>query len=446
MTTTPEYQVLDASALPPDDIPTEGTDSFAFGLYLAYMVSYFLHLPARFEILGLLRVELILSGLLLLLSFRGLSQQVTKTETHKQLVWLVMYILFSLPFVEWPGSVVRENARIFLKGFVFYVFTVSFAYTESRLRLLLLLFVLCQGFRILEPLYLHITEGYWGSATYIGEGKYAARLSGSPYDVINPNGLAALVTMFIMVGQPMSLSLPLLLRLAYYLAVPASVYALILTLSRTGAVALVAALGVRLLRTRRGLGTLFLVGSVLVVGAFTVKGLAADRLLSLFGSESVFATSASARIEGLSADLDVALERPLFGHGLGTSHEAVFHARGGKARLSHNLYIEIFQELGVFGLALFLLFMWSVYSNIRTCLGNVRTMSPHASVLPSIASALDMFFWLEIVFSLASYGLSLYGWYLLAGASVVLRELSTAAQGESPETVSQAETSSPLRL
>jgi O-antigen ligase len=268
----------------------------------------------------------------------------------------------------------------------------------------------------------------------------APRLSGAPDDIINPNGLAAVVTMFIMVGQPLSASLPILFRLGYYVAVPAAVYALVLTLSRTGAVALVATLGVSLLRTRRRLGVLLLSGGVLIVGALTIQGLAADRLLSLFQSEGAFGATASGRIDGLFADIEIALERPLFGHGLGTSREANFHA-GRRAQISHNLYLEIFQELGVFGLVLFLLFMWSVYSNIRTCLRNIRDIPPKTSFLPAMASALDMFFWLQMVFSLASYGLSLYIWYLLGGASVVLKQITEPYQEEGEEYTEDSSTS-----
>ena len=52
-----------------------------------------------------------------------------------------------------------------------------------------------QVWRVLEPLYMHLRSGYWGDFTSLGNWEYMDRLSGSPYDIINPNGLGFVIIM-----------------------------------------------------------------------------------------------------------------------------------------------------------------------------------------------------------------------------------------------------------
>ena len=52
-----------------------------------------------------------------------------------------------------------------------------------------------QVWRVLEPLYMHLKSGYWGDYASLGNWEYMNRLSGSPYDIINPNGLGFVIIM-----------------------------------------------------------------------------------------------------------------------------------------------------------------------------------------------------------------------------------------------------------
>src|SRR2546430_8139392 len=69
-----------------------------------------------------------------------------------------------------------------------------FPYT-TLFRSLLVVYVATQLWRVLEPLYLHVTSGYWGSATSLGNWESMDRLARSPYDIINPNGLGFVIIM-----------------------------------------------------------------------------------------------------------------------------------------------------------------------------------------------------------------------------------------------------------
>ena len=103
----------------------------------------------------------------------------------------LIYIIITLPIVEWPGSVLNSGMEGFIKAIIFFYFTITLVDTEKKLKIIVWLFMIMQIFRVMEPLYLNLTEGYWGSATFVS-GTFEQRLSGSRSDVINPNELGYL--------------------------------------------------------------------------------------------------------------------------------------------------------------------------------------------------------------------------------------------------------------
>src|SRR5262245_8379637 len=112
-----------------------------FVLYLLFMSSWFLHLPARFEALGAVRADLALVMLVMLLSFAGDDEGAvppTDLRTRNLLYILVGYAALSIPLVQWPGSVVRTGFPNFFKAFVFFLFTAKYVTTTKRLRILLI--------------------------------------------------------------------------------------------------------------------------------------------------------------------------------------------------------------------------------------------------------------------------------------------------------------------
>jgi O-antigen ligase len=397
-------------------------------LYLLFTVSWFLHLPARYEILGVVRFDLLL--VLILIGFAISSASAVRQEKNLSSKWLnilIAYAILTIPLVEWPGSVVKIGFPNFVKAVVFYYFTVAFVKSENDLRFFVLVFVGCQLFRVLEPLYLHITEGYWGSVASMAGWEYLNRLAGAPSDVVNPNGLAFVICTvlpFLYFLAPLSW----IYRLVSLASIPMAIYALTLTGSRSGMVGMgVVIVGIVLKSKRR------VMLSVLIV----VAGLASfplmnadmqDRYLSIIGMGEKNAGTADDRIEGMIGQFQVVLHRPLFGHGLGTSPEANFNFTStgpyaGRAMPAHNLYIEIGQELGLIGVVLFLIFMKSIYIGFSESKIAVAKHDP-GGFLPRLIDALQVWFLMNFIFSFASYGLSGYEWYLFGGLSTVIQRIA----------------------
>src|SRR5439155_5370334 len=87
----------------------------SFVLYLIFVASWFLHLPARYPILGNARADLLLVATILVQSLIVAREPGPQGDrrTQKVLWVLVIYIACSIPFVEWPGSVVKTGFPAF---------------------------------------------------------------------------------------------------------------------------------------------------------------------------------------------------------------------------------------------------------------------------------------------------------------------------------------------
>jgi putative inorganic carbon (hco3(-)) transporter len=407
----------------------------AYYLYLCFVASWFLHLGTRIPALGFIHFDLILVIAIAALamvprSSSGPSRPLSPTAWA--LIALTTYCLITIPFVEWPGSVVKHGLEVYVKAVVFYVFTVRLVTTERRLRWLLLVFVACQSFRFLEPLYLHVTTGYWGDKASVlaveGGSEFMDRLSGAPGDIINPNGLA-FVVLTVICFTHFSWTGNWLGRIGYLLLLPLGLYALVLTGSRSGLLTLGIVFVAIWLKSRRKV----LLATVAIAAIFwatpRLSSDLTDRYRSVVDVNARNAETFNGRIEGVKRTFEVALRRPLFGHGLGTSRETDYHFLA-TAMPAHNLYAETAQELGFVGLGVFLVFLWVVARDLWKHQRRWRLASTKGTIVRA-GDALKLFMVMNLVFSMASYGLTGYTWYFLAGLTDSLARLSD--EGHQPE-------------
>lgn len=406
----------------------------AFVFYLLYVMSYFLHLANRISVLGSIRIDLILVILTTASIFRlkekdGLARL---DRSGAVLLCLMLYIIASLPFVQWPGSVIGFGLENYFKVIVFYFFTVMIVTSGRKLKTFLLVFVACQAFRVLEPMYLHWTTGYWGDNTFIGDGEMMDRLAGSPYDVINPNGLAYVAVTAVSYLYYLSPLLPSTLKVVGYATLPLMVYALVLTGSRSGMLALAGVIATIILGSRRKALLLIAVGVATVFMFQNLGGLQQERFLSIYRDDVRGAGTAQGRIDGMVRDLEVAMNNPIFGHGLGTSLEANYNI-GRTGLRSHNLVMEVWQEIGLAGLLIFGFFIATGVRNLSLALKRIGRSADKE--LLCMAKGIRAWLILNLIFCVFSYGLSSYSWYLFGGLSVVLLRLSA---GHAAKTCAEA--------
>jgi O-antigen ligase len=413
-------------------------NGLGFVLYLVLIASWFLHLSDRVALLGVVRFDLllILTITTLILLHRAPALDFQEEHTGRALLALLLWVAVTFPFVEWPGSVLSFGLPRLIKVLVFYFFSVELLTTRRRLLTLLGVFLASQSFRVFEPVYLHVTQGYWGGAASMANWEFMDRLSGAPSDTVNPNGLGFVILCVFPFFHFLT-GAHWLNKVAYVVVAPVLVYALILTGSRSAMVGLGAILVGIFIKSRHKLflGALFAVAAIVAVARMPDD--LRDRYLSIVSKDTKNAETAGGRLTGNVADLMVAMRKPFVGHGLGASREACAHFEG-VDQLAHNLYLETAQELGFPGLLIFLYFMKSVAVNFSRSIANIKRRLRGDRTLLCVTSGMQVWLFMNILFSFASYGLSSYEWYLFGGLSVVLSRLSMRAPADAPATARSA--------
>jgi len=394
-------------------------DAVGFYLYLISMASYFLHFTERVPFFGTIRLDLLLILAIIIIKIINSRDIYTLgiNRCHKMLNVFIATVLIITPFVEYPGSVIYQGLPNFLKVVVFFYFTVWFITSKKRIIVFITVFVLCQTFRFLEPTYLHLTQGYWGDKAFIQTSvgpEFMNRLSGAPLDYLNPNGLA-FVIISTMPFIPFLARLSKYWKLYFLIVTPISLYSLMLTGSRSGiivfvivAIYIVAKEKHKIILSTVSLGVFALIASQL-------SNVLMDRYRSVFDSNTMNHATASGRIFGLIQDYKLGLIRPIFGFGLGTSLEANYNYANIYLR-SHNLYLEVFIELGIVGFIVYLLYLREIYRNIFYKRKAISV--DFDNHMEQFQMSLASFFILTVLFCFASYNLSLYPFYMIGGLSI----------------------------
>lgn len=395
--------------------------NFAFYLFILYLASFFLRLPARLPVLGLIRMDM-----LIVLALFALTMGIKLTDRSGVSKWLgalIICAVVSLPFSTWPGSVLSKGLPSLVKAVIFFYFTYKIVDTEARLKIVVGAFLLFNTFRVLEPLYMNIAYGYWGSKTSFGW-EAVQRLAGSPYDVINSNGLAFVIASILPFYHYLLGSTGWKGKAVYLALLVPFMYTMSLTLSRSGLVAIAMIYGVVFLQSRYKFG--LAAAGVLGIAVFfaSLNEVQRDRYLSIVDDDAKSAETAQGRFSGWQTDIGVAMHAPIFGHGVGTSGEANWNFAGSGTK-SHNLWLEVLQELGVVGFVIFVGYVISILKEFAaTKINMASSANTNSEFLKNCLKAMNTWMYMNLLFSLASYGLTSYEWYLFGAFSVILTRLS----------------------
>lgn len=399
-----------------------GVSTMTFFMFQAYQIDFFLHISARIPGLGLLRPTMLMFAIItfMLILQRDKIAARMQNPILKAFGAFIVLMIVTLPFVKYPGSVIRANIPLFLKAIVFLYFTALILDNEKRLKTAVFTFVACQVLRVLEPLYLNITQGYWGSSTWMGGGEFANRLSGAPYDIINPNELGFVIATAIPFLHFFLIDKKWIIKLFYFGLMALMLYALILTMSRGAFLALLIIGWIVFRDSKRKIMLVMFAVIIAMAGWSVMDSNQKDRYLSLVSSDAKQSGSADGRLEGIINEFKLSMERPIFGFGLGTTAEAKFNTWGhGKA--SHSMYAEVIIEVGLVGLFFFLKFIFTIYKQIKLIGLNEN---PKTEFEIRLLKSIKVVFWMFALYSLNYWGLSQYYWYNLAGITVALALLS----------------------
>jgi O-antigen ligase len=401
------------------------TSGLAYAALLAFTLILLLAPQHRLPLLATLRVAF-LTGMLAIVAHvwnrwaLGLPLARPARETRLALL-LLLWTLFGLPFSYWPGGSVELLLDLYLKALVVFWLIGNLVDTLPRL----------QGMAwTLSLLSVPLSTG--------GISNYLAGVTVSTHDRIlgydsgltrNPNDLALMLNLILPLSVALLVSATRLReRALLLLALGLQVVAVVLTFSRAGFLTLATTLLVyafRLRRTRHW--RLVAAGALLaaVAVAFLPSGYL-ERILTLRAMEADSTGSARERYSGNVAALDHVAEHPLLGAGLGMNILVLNETVGARWRAVHNTYLEYAVDLGLPGLALFLLLLVG-------CLRSARAARrAGAPALRALAEGIEISlvgFALAAVFHPAAYRFYFYylGALALAARSVALREPEASA-------------------
>ena len=403
-------------------------------LLISFTISYFVHLAARIPSLGLIRIDLLLGALTLIVIFLQHGKDTLRLNelTARRLNLFLLYIFLSLPLVTWPGSVINFNLSEWIKVALFYVLVVGAIRTESQLRLLMAIFLACQLFRILEPLYLHITTGYWGDRAFShvdGIMSRLDRLGGAPFDVVNSNQLAWVIVSTVPFLFYLLWQWNVWGKVLFGLLLLPLVNALLLTGSRSGLLSLGAVVIGMIFLSKNRLRNLVITSVVVIPLAFLMMGrLSMDmqtRYLSLIDSSVAGGDTKVGRINALFNWFSTISHNPLFGNGLGTTREANWNILGGSNQITHNLYIEILQSTGIIGFILFMLYIIAIVKCLRQSqLLLINKGYDGNDWLVRLVSALLAWVFMDLFYSFSCFGLISWEWYFFGGVATVCHILA----------------------
>ena len=205
-----------------------------------------------------------------------------------------------------------------------------------------------------------------------------------------------------------------LLRLVAFVGIPFIAASIIFSKSRGGVVALVAMLAVLLFQLRRlrpGIGVLVIAATLasipLLPESFT------GRMSSIFHAEEDPTGSREARKRLLRDGYQAFIDNPLFGLGAGQFQNHNPEGRKEEAwRETHNAVLQVAAELGIAGLAIFLIVIGSGFAAvIRTSAavrrgGHTRTLARAPDAAGKQREAMEMYG--------AAMAASLTGWFVAA--------------------------------
>jgi len=413
------------------------TRPISFYLYVIFLVSFFLHMPARIQFLADIRFDLILMlGTLFFVVVDKAPKGEEPDNISKNLYILLAYIIISIPFVKWPGSVIKVNLLFYIRAVCFFFFTVNVIRSEKDLKIFMAVFVLCQVFRVFEPVWLHITTGYWGSATSMN--KYGTivldRLSGGPYDIINPNGLAWVIVSAIPFMFFLTRHNSFMLRLLYYVSFAIFIYALELSESRSGMVGIAVVTGGMIWKSKNKIMWILISSVAAAVIFFSLGELSQERYLSIYRTDVKGARTAKLRVDGWISGIKAVWDKPIVGHGIGTSPEVGVNLSG-TGIIAHNLYIEILQEIGIIGFIIFFKYVKSMIESFFIVKKRLLSSSLRDNFLIGMVDAMQVWMTLALIFGMASYGLGEHTWYFFGGICVVLLRLTEKRGEGTPENV-----------
>ncbi len=321
-----------------------------------------------FPALGSLRIAMVAAlvaivGLVLDRLVRGGAVVAWTRETWLALC-LAVWALATVPFSYWPGGSVSLLLEIYAKTLAVFWLLGTVVDTPKRFRVTVWTLTLISVLLAVTGVQ-HFLDGEFFPPGAKNEKRilgYWAPLTGNPNDLALMLNLVLPLTMALLFAQRRRAVRLLLAGIAVLNAT-----AVVLTWSRAGFLTLAAIVGLtcwRLARRGRPVWAMLAIVVTLTIYPLLPHGYV-DRLGTITSMDDDPTRSAQARWRDTIAAAEFVLAHPIIGAGAGQNMLALNEARGPEWDLVHNVYLEYAVDLGLPGLALFLLIMSASFAGVR---------------------------------------------------------------------------------
>jgi len=341
--------------------------------------------------------------------------------------YLLAWAVATIPLGSWPGGSVGVLLDLYSKTLAIFLLIANTVNTPSRLRIIIAGLTLMAG-----PIaFTGVRNFLSGAYIFAGDQASAARIIGYQSALTaNPNVLALILNLII----PLSLGLILVTerpvaRALLLASVGLQMIGVVITFSRAGFLSLAVIMGMYVctLARRPERGWAY-AGAILTVAALPfLPAKYFDRLSTITNIEADATGSAQERAAQQAAAVRYVMAHPLVGAGLGMNILAMNETGGTAAWMNiHNVYLQYATDLGLPGLALFLLVF----------LGSLRSAHVVQRRCAAAPEARDLFYLATgIKASLLSFAISAFfspvayhfQFYYIAGLAVAVKAIHDAA-------------------
>jgi len=317
------------------------------------VIAYFIILNAKlgdmYPALGAIRFELIAAVIVLITIFisgRGIMAALPSANTLNKPLWILFVVaMLSVPLAISPAVSWENGGYFVLKLMLFYIMLVGSVKTKEDIHKLIWTFVLMTAWTAYEPVFNYVRgevrEHVYGAVAFGRFGAAAGHVALS-----NTLNQALPITMFWALSEKAKYKRFILLGCALLMVV-----GVVFSKSRGGFLGLITALcGLASMSQKKGKSILIIMMVLLILIGGAGQGYFEH--MSTMQGGITGSRSMNDRYMGLLNGISMMLKRPLLGVGIGCYAEARSQYFG-YYFYSHNLYGELFGELGLASAAWF---------------------------------------------------------------------------------------------
>ena len=319
---------------------------------IAFTAILFFRPQDHFPPLAVLHLaEVTALGGLAAMAARRLSHGQTVTKVNAEVVGVVALgalIVVTIPFSTWPSGSLTVFSDIYVKIILIFALMISTLTTAKRLRQMTWVMIVASGYIALRAVFDYLR------GANLTEGDRVRGAVGGIFE--NPNDLALNLVTFLAPTLFIVLYERKTSRRLFAAGIAVTMLmAIVATKSRSGFLGLAAMLMVVAYYTLKARPGYVVAGMFALALAMPLMPMSFwDRMTSIVEADQDKTGSREARIKIMEKGLQVFVDNPLTGVGAGQFQNYDDHSSDAdKWRVTHNVWLQVATELGIFGVVIF---------------------------------------------------------------------------------------------